>query len=100
MKNYDHIIDRLARSAADGKVPEVDLPPGLATRVLAQVRGGVTVEPGYFAVLERWLVGAAPAAVVLAGTLWLASGPTATPRGFAEADAGLADALFEEALQP
>lgn len=98
MKKHKRILDQLTEAASREAPPAIELPPGMATRVLADVRDAA--EPGYLAVLERWLVGAWPAALVLAVTLWVGGAPRPVPPGAPDADAILADALFEEALRP
>jgi len=101
MKKHDRILDRLARAASQDTIPAAELSPGLATRVLAEVRTPRVSEPDYLAVLERWLVGAMPAALAVAVGLWLAGPrqPTAT-RSSADTEAAVVDEIFEEALQP
>jgi|GEM_PF-5274022 len=100
MKKYDRILDRLAQAASRDSAP-AEPSSGLATRVLASVRAQRVSEPNYLAVLERWLVGAVPAALAVAGGLWLAGPRQATSaRAPAETEAAVVEAIFEEALQP
>lgn len=99
MKNHDRILDALTRSASEAKRPAGELPVGMSTHVLARVRGQTVSEPDLLTVLERWTVGALPAAVAVAAVIWLASprpgaGPTAAAAG-----PSLADALFEEIIR-
>lgn len=101
MKKHDRILDQLTRAASRHTAGPSELSPGLATRVLAEVRARRADEPGYLAVLEGWLVGAFPAALVVAGGFWLADLRYGTPpRSSENTEAIVAEAIFEEALRP
>ncbi len=103
MKNYDRILDGLTKAASrEAPPPADDLSPGLATRVLANVRErrrGAR-EPDFVGVLERWLLGAMPVALVLAGGLWFTSVRPPAHHAAPDAASAVVDALFEEALRP
>ncbi len=101
MKKYDRILDRLSRAASRDTAPVAEPSPGLATRVLAEVRARRGSEPDYLTVLEGWLVGSMPAALAVAGGLWLAGPRQETPtHSPADTEAAVVDAIFQEALRP